>query len=52
MFITCSPLSSSVAVKSQALPSELAQNVKLQNLDLGNNSIMSWAHVKVRNFWL
>ncbi|XP_048140193.1 protein phosphatase 1 regulatory subunit SDS22 isoform X2 [Rhodamnia argentea] len=32
---------------TKALPSELAQNVKLRNLDLGNNLIMSWLHVKV-----
>lgn len=31
----------------QALPSELAFNIKLQNLDIGNNVIMKWSDLKV-----
>lgn len=31
----------------KALPSELAFNIKLQNLDIGNNVIMKWSDLKV-----
>lgn len=36
---------------SQTLPSELACNTKLQNLDIGNNEIMRWSDLKVGILW-
>ncbi|KAL4577279.1 hypothetical protein LXL04_013385 [Taraxacum kok-saghyz] len=35
------------APTSSALPSELARNTKLQNLDLGNSLIMRWSDLKI-----